>query len=504
MSELDTGMGQLPPRNIEAEQAVLGSLLIDNAAFEPVYGRIGPEDFYLPGHRHIFEAIHSLLDEGFAADLVTLTERCRHRGTLEAIGGAAALVGLLDKTPSAANAEYYARLVADAAQRRRAIEAATALARVAADPTAGPADLAAAVARVAGQGEAAEPLDKPEPVYRRLTAVEAKTLGWLWPERVPLGKLTLIMGDPGRGKSLLSLDMAARVTRGYPWPDGAKQPAPEGSVVLLSAEDDTADTIRPRLEAADGDPARVIELQAVRAPGAPEGRGFNLATDVAALERVIAEARDVRLVVIDPLSAYLGGLDTHNNAEVRGMMAPVVEMAERTGVAVVAITHLNKNAAASVLYRATGSLAFVAAARAVWSVLPEEGNPRRVLFLPVKCNLAGDVPGMAYHVEEHPERPGVPVIAWDPEPVHMSASDALAVTESETSSRNERAADWLRELLGNGPVASQEVEERARNAGFGRNTLARAKRSLGVLTGPMVARGKWMCRLPANEFPMSG
>lgn len=498
MSEGNQTLGPSLPCNVEAEEAVLGSIIIDNAVFEPVCEVVGAEDFYLPHHKMIFEAVHSLLDEHLPADLVTVTERCRQRGALEAIGGPDTLIRLLEKTPSAANAVQYALLVSEASQRRRTIEAANALVRVAANPAAGPDELAAAFARVARHAEEA-PRRYGVAVSRRLSAVEAKNIEWLWPGRVPMGKLTLIAGDPGRGKSLLTLDMAARVTRGYPWPDGAKAPAPEGSVVLLSAEDDAADTLRPRLEAADGDPARAIELQLVRSADAPAGRGFCLATDLAALERLIVAERSVRLVVIDPLSAYLGGLDSHNNADMRGLLAQLQAVAERTGAAIVAITHLNKNAAASFLYRATGSLAFVAAARAVWTVVPEELNPRRVLFLPVKCNLAGEVPGMAYRVEDHPERPGVPVIAWDPEPVLLSASDVLGPGAGEAATRADEAEQWLRSLLAAGPLGGQELEELARKRGFGRHVLARAKRALGVVTGPVGLRGKWVCRLPDSQ-----
>ncbi|HUT33009.1 MAG TPA: AAA family ATPase, partial [Planctomycetota bacterium] len=276
-----------------------------------------------------------------------------------------------------------------------------------------------------------------------------KRVNWLWPGRVPMGKVTLLVGDPGQGKSLLALDVAARVTTGAAWPDQAEPgasgegqgaggdgqsagggaldprasaldtPNPVGSVVLMSAEDDVADTIRPRLEVAGGDIQRVTMLRAI---GRPEmGAGelmFSLARDVKVLESVIRQLPDVRLVVLDPVSAYLVGADANSNAAIRAVLAPLKSVAEKTGVAVLAISHLTKKADAALLYRTMGSLAFVAAARAVWAVGPDRAPAAapelagRRLFLPVKCNLAGGVTGLAYRVVPSADDPEVPILAW--------------------------------------------------------------------------------------------
>src|SRR5262245_1316544 len=161
-----------------------------------------------------------------------------------------------------------------------------------------------------------------KPVVVKLADVQPEQVQWLWPGRIALGKLTLIAGEPGLGKSFLTLDIAARVTTGEKWPDDPTTFKLPGSVVLLSAEDDVADTIRPRLDAAGADVNHVHAIQAVEfktdEADKPTRRTFNLERDLPALESTIAGLTDCQLVVIDPVSAYCGKVDSHNNSETRG------------------------------------------------------------------------------------------------------------------------------------------------------------------------------------------
>ena len=309
--------------------------------------------------------------------------------------------------------------------------------------------------------------DGPRPVVVRLSDVQPEPVRWLWPGRIPRGKLTLLVGDPGLGKSLQALDMAARVSTGTLWPDALDVPNPAGGVVLLSAEDDLADTIRPRLDAAGAEVSRIIALEAVvqRNPqtGAAMRTPFCLATDLPALESAIEQVGDCRLVVIDPITAYLGATDSHKNAELRGLLHPLADLARRHRVAVVAVTHLRK-AGGPAMYRAMGSLAFVAAARAVWAVTKDKDNPRRRLVLPVKNNLAADVMGMAYTIEAIGPC-DAPVVAWEPDPVELSADDALAAEQGGTEDGDD-AKGWLREALADGEMPAADVLRQARTNGF--------------------------------------
>jgi hypothetical protein len=301
----------------------------------------------------------------------------------------------------------------------------------------------------------------------------------LWHGRIPLGKLTLFAGDPGLGKSVVTLDVAARVTRGYSWPDGAAPSCEPGSVIVLSAEDDPADTIRPRLEAAGADLARIHILQAVRR-AKPSGETalehFSLETDLADLQDAVAKLGDVRLVVIDPISAYLGDTDSHKNSTMRSLLSPLAGIAAGLGVAVVAVTHLNKSNA-SPLYRASGSIAFVAAARAVWLFGKNPDDPAGRLMLPGKMNLAAEQTGVAYTLTPSGN---VAVVAWG-EAVSVSADAILEQEGAERKSERLEVMEWLNERLSRGAVAQRDLKKDADREGFSWATVRRAKGALGIM-----------------------
>lgn len=206
---------------------------------------------------------------------------------------------------------------------------------------------------------------------RCLSGIEAKPVCWLWPGRIARGKVTIIAGNPGLGKSQITTSIAAVVTTGGRWPVGSDLCAP-GGVIFLNAEDDPADTLRPRLEAAGADLRRVQFVDGVIVGYAGDGnqcqRLFSVAEDLKALDSALSQLRDVALVVIDPVTAYLGQTDSHKNAEVRGLLAPLSELAARHNTAVIGVSHLTKAAGSQALMRVTGSLAFVAAARAAYLV----------------------------------------------------------------------------------------------------------------------------------------
>ena len=325
-----------------------------------------------------------------------------------------------------------------------------------------------------------------EPVMVCMADVQPQPIQWLWQDRVALGKLTLIAGDPGLGKSMLTLDIAARTSRGGGWPDQPGERFGPGGVVLLSAEDDAADTIRPRLDAAGADVTKINILQAVKHhdsdTGADQTHPFCLTSDLPALESAIQQTPDCRLVVVDPISAYLAGTDSHKNAEVRALLHPLADLAAQHGLAIVAVTHLTKGEGKAV-YRAMGSLAFTAAARAVWAVCKDADDPtgRRRLFLSVKMNLSPDATGLAYTVEEN-GLDGAPAITWAAEPVSISAEEAMARShrKPEDGSAVDGAADWLREALADGPIAADMLERMAKQAGHCWGTVKRAKKSVGA------------------------
>ena len=170
------------------------------------------------------------------------------------------------------------------------------------------------------------------PVLVCMASVKRKKIAWLWPARIPMGRITLFVGRPGEGKSFATCDFAARVTTGTPWPDGAE--CPTGSVIFIVAEDDAGDTIGPRLDAHYADSGRVHLLSMVRKiddDGKAHDVLFTL-EDVRAMEDALKAHPDCKLVVVDPIGSFLGGdIDAHRDNEVRSILAPVAKLAESTG-----------------------------------------------------------------------------------------------------------------------------------------------------------------------------
>ena len=172
--------------------------------------------------------------------------------------------------------------------------------------------------------------------------IKPQKIDWLWEQRLPLGKCVLLAGEGGLGKSMVLAWIAATVSRGKEWPCREGQ-SRRGSVIILSAEDDAADTIIPRLMAAGADRSKVHILEAVCKKDAEGHRTFNLQLDLPALENKIAELGDVLLAaIIDPITSYLGKVDSHKNAELRSVLEPLGKMAARLHVTIIANTHLSK------------------------------------------------------------------------------------------------------------------------------------------------------------------
>lgn len=340
--------------------------------------------------------------------------------------------------------------------------------------------------------------------WRRASEVEQKNIDWLWPNRIALGKLTGIAGPPDQGKSQVTATIAAVVTTGGVWPDGGHASA--GSVIMLSAEDDAADTTVPRLEAAGADLDRVLLLDmTVQLQG--KQRMFNFADDLPRLERMLAANRDVKLLVVDPISAYLGtgAVNTFKNSEVRGVLAPLGDLAARYGVAVLFVTHFNKSGTGSVINRVMDSGAFTALSRSFWAVMPEqdEGAPTgRKLLVSIKNNIARVKKGMAYSFEDVTLPNGVRTshVVWGGE-VDVTADEVLTGGDQElkSSPKLSKAVTFLLEALKAGPVPSADIDARAKRAGHADMTMRRARQYLKV--EPYQQDGKWWCDLDNGKDP---
>lgn len=319
-----------------------------------------------------------------------------------------------------------------------------------------------------------------------LSDVRAERVEWLWQGRIALGKVAIIEGDPGLGKSTVTLDLAARVSRGLPMPDDTAGSLGPSGVVILSAEDGLADTIRPRLDAAGADVSRIVALTGILAPDQVDEYGHppSLPVDIGAIE---ATAMDVTasLIIIDPLMAYLGGqVDSHRDQDVRRALAPLAAMADRIGAAVVVVRHLNKSAGASAVYRGGGSIGIIGAARTALLVGADPEDENRRILAVSKCNLAATAPALAYTLVNDLKF-GCARVEWHGATEHR-ASELLAApaTDEERDARGD-AIQFLENVLGNGPLGAAEVRALARKQGIADRTLDRAKKDAGVVSERM-------------------
>jgi hypothetical protein len=343
-------------------------------------------------------------------------------------------------------------------------------------------------------------------VLTTMSDVAPEKVRWLWMGRIPLGKLTVLEGDPKGGKSTMALDLMARVSTAGVMPDATSSDLDGPAYcVLMTAEDGLADTVRPRLDLAGADASRVVVWEAVvsRKEDTTELRMPSLPVDVVHLEALVAEY-GAKLVVVDVLAAYLGErVDTHHDNDVRRALAPLAKMAERTGAAVVVLRHLNKSGGGKAMYRGGGSIGISGQARSVLlaGLDPNDDARQRRVLAVTACNLAATAPSLSYELVSESERAPVR-IAWTGSST-LSADELLADpgTEDERSDRNE-VADFLTSWTEDGPIAVADVRKRLHSMGLdiGERTLRRARHDAGVkVSSPSGKGGKRFYWRPAKS-----
>lgn len=308
--------------------------------------------------------------------------------------------------------------------------------------------------------------------------IHPERVQFFWPGRLASGKITVIDGDPGLGKSTLTLDIAAKFSTGEPLYGGDRM-LPRG-VLILSAEDGEADTIRPRLEAAGANLKKVFVFKMVDEDG--NTSQAIIPDDLHALEQHV-QSTNAGLVIIDPFMAFLSGEKNANrDQDVRGALAPLASMAERNGCAVIILRHLNKSLGSSPMYRGGGSIGIIGAARFGFIIAkdPEDPSGATRVMAPQKINIGPEPPALAYHLEGVPGT-DVARINWLGE-ASVSTMNLLesAQTDSERSVRSE-ARSWLSEMLKEGSVAVKDLQAAARTDGIGWRTVERVKYDLGVV-----------------------
>jgi putative DNA primase/helicase len=346
--------------------------------------------------------------------------------------------------------------------------------------------------------------------------VEIRAIEWLWSKRFAIGKIGVIAGLPDEGKGQVLCYIAGRITQGQTWPI-AEGRSRLGNVVILSAEEDPADSLVPRLMAAGADTDHVRLIKMVREPGEDgqtQKRMFSLIKDLEKLRQEIVDLGNVVAVMIDPITSYLGvdEVDSYRDTDVRAVLGPLKELAEEMRIAIIAIMHFNKKVdVTNALLRISNSLAFVGLPRHVYAVVDDAENERKLLVR-AKNNdaAASDNRTLAYHFEVSEvgfdakvnEVIRAPYIVWEPEYVDITANEAMqAAGENKSPGERDKAKTLLLAILADGrEVPVDEIKDIAGGHGLSWRTVRRAGEDLNVIVDKdrTTPKGKWFWKLPED------
>jgi hypothetical protein len=326
-----------------------------------------------------------------------------------------------------------------------------------------------------------------------LADVTPERVSWLWPGRIPFGKITILDGDPGLGKSTVMLDLAARLSTRRELPGGGLH-EPLGTIVMM-LEDGLADTVAPRLINAGADMTRIGALGTVtdeqgreRVPVFPEC--------LADIENVMPVV-GARLLIVDPIFNYLGENNAHRDQDVRNALTPLAYFAEQTGLAVVLLRHLNKAAAIDALYRGQGSIGFIGIARSGLIGAKDPDDPERKLIASSKSNLGPTPPTLAYRLTGCDN--GAARVDWDGVSSHTAQTMVQQDRDHDGGALGE-AVRFLEEALADGPALGRIVKQRARDHDISEATLRRAREQLKVIWEKAKTQdGAYTWALPPKE-----
>jgi hypothetical protein len=344
--------------------------------------------------------------------------------------------------------------------------------------------------------------DDGDPGFIRLSDVTPQKIQWLWHGRIPMGKITIIDGDPDNGKSSITVDWAARVSRGMPFP-GETQKRQARCVVMMCGEDDLSDTLVPRLDAAGADRARIVTLALAKdIEGMPLPLSFP--DDLNRIRDAVIKTK-AALVVIDPFMAFLSTrIQSHNDASVRQATTPLAHLMGELRCAAVLVRHLNKNSGeTNALYRGGGTVGLGGAARSVLMVAPHpSGDPQEKVLARVKNNLTAQRSAIGYRLEVSPTDPDHPVVKWLSE-VDVDTNALLGKRDArkEAPLRDE-CETVIHELLKDGPMPAKEITGLLRERDFTNSTIRNAAEKIGVEKHAIYKDGKvehWEWRLPDIE-----
>lgn len=316
-----------------------------------------------------------------------------------------------------------------------------------------------------------------------MNEIETEEIRWLWKPYLPAGKITIVQGDPGEGKTTMVLAIAAALTTGVPLP-GSSVALPPSSVIYQTAEDGLADTIKPRLVQLGADCSRVHVI-------CEDETALSLSDE--RIERAI-QRTGAKLFILDPLQAYLGGMDMHRANCVRPVFKQLALVAERTGCGIVIIGHLNKGGGKS-QYRGLGSIDIQAAARSVLTVgkIPVDENMRAMVH--GKSNLAPYGNSLAFGLDP------TSGFTWLGD-YAITLDELLSGKKPKQENQLGRAQEFISEALAHGAIASSDIFREAETRGLSPKTLNRAKGALGIKS--FRQGGQWFWSLPDSQDDQGG
>lgn len=309
----------------------------------------------------------------------------------------------------------------------------------------------------------------------KMSSVDVEDVKWIWYPYIPYGKVTIIQGDPGEGKTTFILALIGLLTNGEPLPEEENGAEPI-NVIYQTAEDGLGDTIKPRLLSAGADCDRVLVI---------DENEVELTLSDERLEQAINQT-NAKLIVLDPMQAYLGeAVDMHRANEIRPIMKRLALLAERTGCAVILVGHMNKMQGGKSSYRGLGSIDFRAAARSVLVVGRAKDEPTLRIVAHDKSSLAPEGKSIAFELN--------PETGFQWKGYCDTLVDELLAGNGTAKSKTMLMEEELENLL-TGPVSAEDVQKRATQLGISQRTLMIAKRNLGVLSEKIGDR--WFWKMP--------
>jgi hypothetical protein len=485
----------------EAERACLGAALLDNTFMRGPLDCLSVPDFALSAHRELFAVMLQSHQEGLAFDILTLVESLRQNNRLEAVGEVAYIASLIDGVVLHAGLiKRHAETVIRLSRLRQIRKLTDGTGGHAEEPGADPDQLLEQLAGKVDALRAGCDLDgnllpyEPHLLSRRaeiltLSQVEAKEVDWLWKPYLANGMLAMLSGDPGAGKTYITLAVAAAITTGrVPYTGEHRDPA---NVLYLSVENSPEYVVRPRFDSLGGDAKRFHILQGtLTGEGNRAVRGSVRLSDVSLLHDALQKT-EAQLVIVDPIQSYLGAeVDAHRSNETRPVMDGLSRLAEEHRCCNWLVRHLGKAPSGRAIHRGLGSIDLSAAVRTELLAGCSPDDPGQRALVQMKSNLGQFGPALGYSIEADG------TFRWTGESELTAAALLAPESNEEETGAMAEAKDFLSRALAQGARSAKDVETEARQERISRRTLKRAKKELRVQSRKCGMTGAWEWALP--------